>query len=1095
VSILRILAALVAAAITSQAQEPLVEFKTGDRVLIYGNSYAQHLQEAGYFEAAIQLAHPEKKLKFRNLAWTGDTVGYRLRPERYVNHLKNLLAAWPANVVVLVGFGAYESFDGPDGLPGFRDSLDSYLREMKRRHPDAKLILLLTPTGYGPPALPVYQKAMRETADRHDTTTLDLNKVPNLGRMALGDPGRWLAQQIVGKSRWLRIDQSRLSEIVPAVVQKAAHVATLVRPINAVIYFGVRGRRDEYEAEMPRYHAMVRKSDAVIHKLVANPGTRFTDLPRPSLPPMKTPAKRGREKEGVIFPPAEQQKTLSVADGYELNLFASESEFPDMKNPVQIAFGPKGRLWVVTMPSFPHTIPGSEPKDKILILEDTDQDGKADKQTVFADGLNVPDGIVFYRDGVIVSAQPRLLYMWDRDGDGKADGKQELLRGIDVTDAHHGGMIAMDPLGHIMLCDGVFHRSQFETPDGIVRGIDATTYRFDPKTRRIWNEYQTITPNPWKITFDRWGNLFHMYGDGFVQDSQTMPWTPLGVYHDFKRSISIAYGKGSGATVISSPNFPDEYQQGMSSATLLGKYFVALSKLDPSTGFNVASDRLDIVSSTNAAFRPVDMAFGFDGAMYISDFCSPIVGHAQHPMRDPRWDHDHGRIWRVTHTGEPTVKEWPDVAGANTGQLLELLAYPQDNVRDLTRVRLRTTRDLTKVLDRHREQHPDLSDEIQLELLWLYESKNKIRPDLHEQLLASKDFRIRAAATRIIRFQPVRLKNAFDLLAKMASDPHPRVRIEVINAASHLQQLDAKWASLLGMVDTRKSPFVKGTLETANRGIAPAKGPEVPILEVPPDSRIPNWLRDSDEFIQTAGNGKRDIKEALVRTYVHANKETAAIISLRHKHVRVALNGVQLLDAKTWWSSDWNLQAKLSPGINELEFEFTGGQRRAQGIAPVFLFDPLGSVIPDITVPKDEKSLRHMATEYRQATGAGANTLRIAAVPNQLAFAPKKLTIKAGQKVTVQFDNPDHQIHNIVICKPGTLNAVGLLADKLAFDPTAIKRQYLPESEDIIWSTPLVNGKSEVELEFTAPDQPGRYPILCTFPGHWLIMQAILIVQ
>ena len=71
-----------------------------------------------------------------------------------------------------------------------------------------------------------------------------------------------------------------------------------------------------------------------------------------------------------------------------------------------------------------------------------------------------------------------------------------------------------------------------------------------------------------------------------------------------------------------------------------------------------------ILSSPNAAFRPADLEFGMDGALYVSDFSSPIIGHAQHPMRDPHWDHDYGRIWRVIHTGKPLIKEWPVIEGA-----------------------------------------------------------------------------------------------------------------------------------------------------------------------------------------------------------------------------------------------------------------------------------------------------------------------------------------------------------------------------------------------------------------------------------------------
>lgn len=204
------------------------------------------------------------------------------------------------------------------------------------------------------------------------------------------------------------------------------------------------------------------------------------------------------------------QNDLKVAEGYALNLFASEEQFPELRAPVQIAFDARGRLWVVTMPSFPHTIPGQPQEDKIIVLEDTDRDGKADRCTTSAEGFDALDGVAFTEDGVLISEQSRHWLMRDTDGDGRADTKTESLRGLDVTDSHHGGMVATDPVGGVWFCDGVFHRSQFETPYGVHRGFDSTTYRKDPRTGRIESMWQSETPNPWRITFDRTGNVFQM---------------------------------------------------------------------------------------------------------------------------------------------------------------------------------------------------------------------------------------------------------------------------------------------------------------------------------------------------------------------------------------------------------------------------------------------------------------------------------------------------------------------------------------------------------------------------------------------------------
>ena len=411
---------------------------------------------------------------------------------------------------------------------------------------------------------------------------------------------------------------------------------------------------------------MIELSENVLHQIAANPKLSFSDLATPSLDPM--PPGKGQDdgpRTGILKPSSEAMAEFNVTEGYQVNLFASEEDFPELRNPVQIAFDARGRLWVATMPSFPHTVPGLSPPDKIIILEDTDRDGKADKCTTFAENLDALDGIAFHHLGVIVSEQPRLWLMRDEDGDDRVDSRRELLRGIDVSDSHHGGMVATDPHGDIIFSDGVFHRSQLETPFGVHRGIDSTTYRLNPVNGRINTEWQHTTPNPWNVTFDRWGNIFQIYGDGDVYDGSSLIWTPLGGYMPYAYGRITSYGKGCGTASVSSPNFPDKYQNGLVSASLLGRYAVNLTILDSDRGMMKQKSYETILSSPNAAFRPTDVEFGMDGALYISDFSSPIIGHAQHPMRDPHWDHDYGRIWRVVHTQKPLVKDWPKIAGAS----------------------------------------------------------------------------------------------------------------------------------------------------------------------------------------------------------------------------------------------------------------------------------------------------------------------------------------------------------------------------------------------------------------------------------------------
>jgi hypothetical protein len=105
----------------------------------------------------------------------------------------------------------------------------------------------------------------------------------------------------------------------------------------------------------------------------------------------------------------------------KVNLFADEKQFPDLVKPVQMAWDTRGRLWVAVWANYPERTPTSKKGDSLIILEDTDQDGKADKMTTFVTDLNAPTGFQFYKDGVLLMQAPDLWFIRYTDGDGKAD--------------------------------------------------------------------------------------------------------------------------------------------------------------------------------------------------------------------------------------------------------------------------------------------------------------------------------------------------------------------------------------------------------------------------------------------------------------------------------------------------------------------------------------------------------------------------------------------------------------------------------------------------------------------------------------------------
>jgi hypothetical protein len=189
----------------------------------------------------------------------------------------------------------------------------------------------------------------------------------------------------------------------------------------------------------------------------------------------------------------------------------------------------------------------------------------------------------------------------------------------------------------------------------------------------------------------------------------------------------------------------------MASAACVGPYVVSITRFDFSQGMVRGSGRLDLVSSKNAAFRPVDVEFGMDGALYVSDFASAIIGHAQHPMRDVRWNHVKGRIWRIINQSRPLNTEWPRIEGAKLPALLDLLTHRQDLVRKHARLELRRRgASGLKALDRWVEHHRD-DDQALLEALFVAESFGEVRPSWLDQLRMSRSPLHRAAAGRLAR--------------------------------------------------------------------------------------------------------------------------------------------------------------------------------------------------------------------------------------------------------------------------------------------------------------------------------------------------------
>src|SRR5947208_6220060 len=223
----------------------------------------------------------------------------------------------------------------------------------------------------------------------------------------------------------------------------------------------------------------------------------------------------GRQLTGEYAPtptpalsPEEAQKKFMVPDGFEVRLFAAE---PDVVNPVAMTWDERGRLWVLELYEYPlGAPPGTKPRDRIKILEDTDNDGRADKVTVFADGLNLATGILLGNGGVYVGQAPELLFLQDTNRDDKADTRTVLLRGFGLDDRHEllNGF-TWGPDGWLYMTHGVFTHSKVKVPEASEPGVEVTAAvaRFQPHTKKF-EIFADGTSNPWGVDFDRYGNAF-----------------------------------------------------------------------------------------------------------------------------------------------------------------------------------------------------------------------------------------------------------------------------------------------------------------------------------------------------------------------------------------------------------------------------------------------------------------------------------------------------------------------------------------------------------------------------------------------------------
>ncbi|MBI5774471.1 MAG: HEAT repeat domain-containing protein [Verrucomicrobia bacterium] len=517
-----------------------------------------------------------------------------------------------------------------------------------------------------------------------------------------------------------------------------------------------------------------------------------------NLPPV-TPAPANKHDAEPYLDGREAIAKMTIAKGTKVTLFADEKKFPELINPVQMAWDTKGRLWVAVWPTYPERTPWDKKGDSLLIFEDTNGDGVADKCVTFMDNLNCPTGFQFYKDGVLLVQAPDLLWVRDTNGDDKPDSVERVLGGLDSADSHHtANALCLDPGGATYLSDGVFHRAQTETAAGVVRNIDGAIFRYEPVTHKYERYVAYGFANPHGRVFDYWGNdiitdatgnanYFGPAFSGFID----FPAKHAKMQEFWKRPSRPCPGTG----IVSSRHFPDDWQGDFLNLNVIG--FRGIFRVDVSEeGSGLKGETTeDLVKSEDQNFRPSSISCAPDGSIYFLDWAQQLIGHMQHHIRDPNRDHGHGRIYRMTYEGRPLLKP-VKIHGESIEKLLAALKEPENDVRTRAKIEL-GKHDSAKVIAATKKWAASLDKGDKdyqhhlAEALWVHQWHNVVDEALLKQQLRSPDYRARAAATRVLCYWRDRVKNSLALLKTQAADEHPRVRLEAIRAASFFRDAAA----------------------------------------------------------------------------------------------------------------------------------------------------------------------------------------------------------------------------------------------------------------------------------------------------------------
>ncbi len=552
---------------------------------------------------------------------------------------------------------------------------------------------------------------------------------------------------------------------------------------------------------------------------------------------------------GPALSPAEAIAKMVVPEGFTVELVASE---PDIVNPVAMTIDERGRFWITESFEYPRREPGPG-RDRVKILEDTDGDGKADKFTVFMEGLNIPSGIAVGHGGVWIANSPDILFVQDTDGDGKADTQEVVVTGFGRDDTHElPNSLTWGPDGWLYGLNGVFnpaHVTYGPTNPNFKEGqkpwdFTCAMFRIHPKTR----EFQIFcegTSNPWGIAFDNEGeafisacvidHLWHLTETGYYH-RQGGPYPPF--TWKIESIVGHKHQKAAycGIHWYDSDAYPEQYRKKLYMGNIHGSCINSDSIVRLESTYQ-ASPEPDFLSANDAWFMPVVQKTGPDGCLYVLDWYDRYHCY-QDANRDPAGvDRGNGRLYRIRYKDTPRAKQ-EDIAQLSDDELADRLSasngYQRDIAQQLLTTRLLSSSERADQVRRALDgavvfnDTDEASSQLAARTLGILMAENALNEDTHQHLLKRPSALLRSWAVRAAGEQSKISDTVGKLIYELRNDPSPQVRLQVAIAAAKQESIPTiptliavlaqagndplvpriVWQNLHPLLETRTAEFV-----------------------------------------------------------------------------------------------------------------------------------------------------------------------------------------------------------------------------------------------------------------------------------------------